>query len=276
MANDLLITAIRESGLELSDIAQIAEVDPRTVQRWLGGRTPHPRYRQKLAGALKTSEGELWPDAVSVRRKDDADEIVSAWAQRNDPGAPDWRALLRAAEQHVDLLGYSLSQMLEARGAIKQLTSRARDGCQIRIAIANPRSEHVLQAELAQRSSGRLVSRITAARALIQELAGQPQIQVREHSVATTHTILRFDDDMLLTIHACGLPGFRAPVLQLRRRRDYGIFDQLARHFEDVWAASSAIEMADERRHRADHAADSASKESMLDQLDYVWRPGRQ
>src|SRR5438067_822509 len=112
MANDLLIQAIRESGLDLNEIAAIAEADPRTVQRWLGGRVPHPRYRQKLSHALGVSEADLWPEAVTIRRQTHLDEIIGAWARANDPQASDWRALLRAAEHHVDLLGYSLHQIL--------------------------------------------------------------------------------------------------------------------------------------------------------------------
>lgn len=112
MANDVLIAAIRDAGLELDELATLAEVDPRTVQRWLGGRVPHARYRRKLCAALHTTEADLWPDVVDVRRQTDLDEIAGAWAKASDRHAPDWRALLRGANEQVDLLGYSLHGVL--------------------------------------------------------------------------------------------------------------------------------------------------------------------
>src|SRR5438067_2289491 len=151
MANDLLITAIAQADLSIDDVADIAQVDPRTVQRWLGGRTPHPRYRHKLATALQVEERDLWPDVAQVRSKGDLDEIAGAWARRSDPDAPDWRALMRAATQQIDLVGYSLLHVADARAINKQLADKARAGCRIRIAIANPEAEHVAAADLRQR-----------------------------------------------------------------------------------------------------------------------------
>ena len=170
LANDLLITAIREAGLDLDDLAAVADVDPRTAQRWLGGRVPHPRYRHKLCAALHASEADLWPDAVNIRRKTDLEEIAGAWAKASDQQAIDWRALLRAANEQVDLLGYSLHEVLQARGITKQLASKAADGCLVRIAIANPDSDPVIAADLAQRPPGRLTRRINASRHQLEQL----------------------------------------------------------------------------------------------------------
>src|SRR5690242_8204799 len=103
MANYLLIGAIRRAGLALDDVATIAEVDVRTAQRWLGGRVPQPRYRFKLAARLGVEEQDLWPETGRARGKHGLAELVGAWPRRSDPDAPDWRALMRAAEQRVDL-----------------------------------------------------------------------------------------------------------------------------------------------------------------------------
>jgi len=273
MANDLLIAAIRESGLDLGDIAEIAEVDPRTVQRWLGGRIPHSRYRQKLATALKTDEDELWPDALTIRRRTGIAEIAGAWPRRDDPAAIDWRALFRSASQHIDLLGYSLSQILSARSINKQLKAKAGDSCRIRIAIANRNSEPVIAADLAQPPSGRLASRIAHAEDQLADLASEPGIELRQHQVATSHTILRFDDEMLLTVHLYGTPGFQAPLLHLRRERDYGLFDQLAKHLEDIW--NSAKPLAGAATDEQAAAPTAPVRDTFLDDLDHVWRPGQ-
>lgn len=280
MVNALLITAIREAGLDISDIADIAQVDARTVQRWIGGRVPRPRYRQILAQRLAVAEVELWPGAVQIPRQSDLDEILGAWARRNDRDAPDPRALLRGARQQVDLLGYTLSQILEIRGIEKQLRAKASQGSPIRIVIAAADCEAVLAADLAGRPPGRLIPRVRSARSRLLDLQGQRGLELREHNVATSHTMLRFDEQMLLTIHLHDTPGLGAPMLHLQRERDYGLFDQLAKHFEDIWDIAQPLggaggndaarqSRARERDRRAAPAPDP------LDQLDYVWRPGR-
>lgn len=277
MANDLLIQAIRQAGLDLVEVADIAQADPRTVQRWLGGRVPHPRYRKRLAEALHVEEQELWPETVRVRRKAALREITAAAARSGDPDAPDWRALLRAAERQVDLLGYSLHQVTEARQWDKLLAAAIGRGCQIRIAVAAPNSEVVAAADAAQRPPGRLISRIRESQVKLLALSRLPGIEVREHRVATTHTILRFDDQMLLTIHLHGTPGFQAPVLQLRRESDYGIFDQLVAHFEDVW--QTALQLGAGGDAAAQPAATASARRSAeeekrryLESLDPVWK----
>jgi lambda repressor-like predicted transcriptional regulator len=268
MANDLLIAAIRQAGLSVNDVADIARADPRTVQRWLGGRLPHPRYRQKLASALEVEERELWPEAARVGPKGDLDEIAGAWARRSDPDAPDWRPLLRAAERQIDLVGYSLLHIAEARAINKQLSQKARAGCRIRIALAGPGAEHVLAADLRQRPPGRLIGRIKDAHRRLVPLAQERGIELREHDVASSHTILRFDDHMLLTVHLYGTPGFQAPLIHLRRERDYGIFDQLAAHVEDLW--QNATPLGAQRR---EEPAAAAAAGDELDRLDHIWHP---
>jgi transcriptional regulator with XRE-family HTH domain len=200
VANDLLLAAIRAAGLDPDQIADTAGVDPRTAQRWLGGRIPHPRYRQKLAAALHVDEAELWPETAQ-RQSGELDELIGAVSRRSDPGAPDWRALLGRAEHNADLLGYSLLHIAEARTINKTLAGKARAGCQIRIAIADPTSPHIAAADRQQQPPGRLVARVQTARERLEPLVAEPGIDVRLHRIATTHTVLRFDDHLLLTIH---------------------------------------------------------------------------
>lgn len=43
MANDNLRAALGHAGPRPDDLAQIVQVDVRTVRRWLSGGTPYPR-----------------------------------------------------------------------------------------------------------------------------------------------------------------------------------------------------------------------------------------
>ena len=96
---------------------------------------------------------------------------------------------------------------------------------------------------------------------------------MREHQAVSPHTILRFDEQMLLTIHLHGTPGVQAPVLHVRREYDYGIFDQLQTHLEKIWDSAAPIEaLAVDPKPEPAH---TPAKDKLLDQLDYVWRPER-
>jgi lambda repressor-like predicted transcriptional regulator len=277
VANDLLIAAIRDAGMTRDQVAEVAQADPKTVDRWIAGRIPHPRYRAVLAQALGVSEVEIWPEATRPRGRTGLDEIVGAWARRDEQDTPDWRALLRSAERHVDLIGYSLMTVIETRGALHALTEKAGTGVPVRIAVADPDTEHVLTADLAGRQPGRLKSRIRTATDQLQKVAGQPGIEVRQHTVATSHTILRFDEHMLLTIHLHGTPGFQAPTLHLRRQRDYGIFDQLTGHVEDIWKTARPLAARTTQPGPpapAPQAPQKSPADELLDRLETTWRPG--
>lgn len=263
-ANDQLRRAIEEAGLDLDDLATQAGVDPKTVARWLQGRIPHPRHRQLVAGLVDRSEYDLWPDS---RKRDRIGEVVGAYPRRSDIHAPDWQSMLRASRRRIELLGYTLGDVLGTPGVGEQLVAKAREGVVVRVAVADPRSDQAAAADLEHRPAGELLRRVREASERVEPLASADRVEVRLHRVGTTHTIMRFDDQMLVTIHVYGTPGFQAPLLHLHRRRDFGMFDQFAKHLEDVWAASKPT---------GEHPTTPVekSKQEFLDSLDYVWRPG--
>src|SRR5207244_13422196 len=45
MANERLRSAMAKAGKDIANLADATAVDPKTVQRWLAGRVPHPRHR---------------------------------------------------------------------------------------------------------------------------------------------------------------------------------------------------------------------------------------
>ena len=277
MVNDLLTAAIRAANLDQHQLADVAGVDPKTVERWISGRVPHPRHRAVIVREVGVEEAQLWPDTARVRGRSGMEEITGAWARRDERDVPDWRALMRAAEDRVDLIGYSLLSVLEARGATAALAAKAADGVPVRVAIADPDSPHAQAADRLQRPAGRVIARVQSARERLRQLASEPGVEVREHRLPTSHTILRFDDQLLLTIHLAGTPGFQAPLLHLHRERDYGIFDQLTKHVEDVWQNSHAIAApsgAAGTKPEASATTSSTGADAILDQLDKVWRPG--
>jgi lambda repressor-like predicted transcriptional regulator len=61
MANKQLRDAIQNAGIDIQELADQIRVDPKTIERWVAGRTPYPRYRSRLARALSTTQQQLWP-----------------------------------------------------------------------------------------------------------------------------------------------------------------------------------------------------------------------
>ncbi len=83
--NDRLRVAMTANGMEVDAFARSMGVDPKTVQRWLKGRTPHPRHRWKACDLLGQSEQELWPEvSLGASGTCHTSEIVAAYAQRAD------------------------------------------------------------------------------------------------------------------------------------------------------------------------------------------------
>src|SRR5690348_15059389 len=110
MSNQRLTTAMANAEVTPEEAARELNVDPKTVQRWQAGRTPHPRHRYALASIVNENEEFLWPGAR--RRRVDAlgaaNEISAAYAHRTDLNPDRWWGLITGAQAQIDLLGYTL------------------------------------------------------------------------------------------------------------------------------------------------------------------------
>jgi hypothetical protein len=217
VANDNLRAALQDAGLAPDDLAQIVQVDVRTVRRWLSGGTPYARQRGKVARALDVPEHDLWPDIATpppgppVTRPSD---LVAAYAAASDLAAPDWKGLMRAATDRIDLLGDALIEMLGTPGVPELLAAKATQGCAVRILIYDTRQH-------------------------IAPLLDQPGIEVRVLEVPARYVIHRFDDELLLTLHVVGGDPDHAPLIHLRRAASEGLFDRLAEYYSDLWNQDS-------------------------------------
>jgi transcriptional regulator with XRE-family HTH domain len=252
MGNERLRSAIAQAGLDTDQLATLVEVDVKSVQRWIAGAAiPYPRHRTRIATALGRAEQELWPDATPAPPEPDARrEILAAYPHSNDLRAPDWRVLLRDATQQVDLLSYSLIEILSTPGAPETLAAKGAAGCRVRILIADPESVFVTSAavQLGQAdedyvSRNELQREIEQARGYLEPLLQRPGIEAYSFLAERYNTILRFDQQMLVTLNLWGTTRAQAPMLHLRRTVDDGLFDQLAAHLEAILEhASEPIE----------------------------------
>jgi phosphoglycolate phosphatase-like HAD superfamily hydrolase len=202
MANDKLRAALQHAGLGPDDLAQIIEVDIRTVRRWLSGRTPYPRQRGKVTRALDTIEHDLWPEIATTppaRAKAQPTDLLAGYATQSDLAAPDWKELIRDATDQIELLGDTLIAILATAGVPELLATKATHGCDIRILVSDP-------------------GRYLAA------LLDQPGIAIRVLEVPVHYSIQRFDEQLLLTVHLLDEDADQTPLLHLRRAAPGGLY----------------------------------------------------
>ena len=245
MANDRLRQAMEVGQIDVESLAEEASVDQKTVRRWLAGTvTPHPRHRFKVADIVGVPSHVLWPRADAPPAGTDAtDEIVAAWPHRAVAPIERWTTLLERASHQVHLLGYAIQFLPEQHpGFTETLTRKAERGCSIRVALGDPDSDHVAYRDKEEGLDGDMPSRIKTTLRHLRPLDGHKGIEVRLHSSPLYNSVFRFDEDMLVTPHTYGMPGYRAPLLHLHRLSTDGLFDAWASHFDRLWTAAYDVD----------------------------------
>lgn len=244
MSNEQLRQALRNAGLEPADLAVKAEVDVKTVRRWLSGRTPRSRYRRLVADALDVPERALWPDVpTGADQGEELGETVDVYPASD---SVDWRELVADAQQRVDLLDLTLSDVI-IDGDEQLIADAAARGCRVRVLISDADSVHLL---IAEQDAGRHVGLIdtpasVADLARVFELlapqAQRGELALREFVDAGAYRVLIFDDQALVRFRLAGADADATPVLYLTRESSGGLFESFSQHFETIWARSEPL-----------------------------------
>lgn len=212
---------------------------------WLSGGTPYSRHRTRVADALGVEERELWPDAAPPLPDKTRLELVGSFAHANDVLAPDWRTLLKDARQRIDLLDLTLLEVVSQPGVSDLLAHKAAGGCQIRLLISSVDSlfvgvtEHELNPDYSPSENPELAYDIRLARGHIEPLLETAGIEARKYLAMRFNTIVRCDDQMLVTLHLHGTPAREAPLLHLRQADHPGLFAQFEQHYQAIWENAS-------------------------------------
>jgi hypothetical protein len=244
MANERLRMAMDNARVDIDKLAEATTVDPKTVQRWLAGRVPHPRHRWKVSQLVGQEESYLWPTARSdiAPGAPATSEVVTAYAHRADIPGTVWNELLGRARRRVDIIGYSFLFLPEQTvNLAKVITSKCSDGCKVRLAVANPSCRQTRERDKLESLNGTLPARIRTTITHLQPILSVPQVQIRYHETHLYCAIYRFDDEMLVTPYLAKAHGFEHPALHLRRLGPYGIFATYADHFESLWSTTKAM-----------------------------------
>lgn len=256
MANERLRLAMSRRRVSVEAVATAAEVDPKTVSRWMGGRVPHPRHRWVVARLLQEDEDYLWP---GNRRSDGAadpiGEIIAAYPYRSNLPTHTWWDIFSRAESHIDLLGYTLYFLpLEHPRFVEVLREKCQAGCAVRATLADPKSRHVADRDAEEDTALTLVVRIHTTLKYLRPLADCAGFELRFQSAPLYNSVFRFDDEMLVTPHLFATPGSAAPLLRLRRLGSDGLFARFLSHFESIWdGAALALDGWELEQHPAVH-----------------------
>ncbi|MDT0309273.1 helix-turn-helix transcriptional regulator [Streptomyces sp. DSM 44917] len=241
MGNERLRAAMAAGGWTYASLAAKAEVDPKSVERWVNlGRTPRRETAMRAAEVIGEDVFALWPALRQARAaRAVSPELVALYDQRADLPISAFVDLFAQARERIDVLVYAAVFLHEAYPRLNDLLrERAAEGCTIRIAIGDADSPNVEQRGQEERFGHGIQSRCRIALMHYRPLAGTPGIELRTHETTLYNSIYRADDQMLVNAHVWGVNAYGAPVWHLRRR-DGGIFDRYAESFDAVWKTAT-------------------------------------
>ena len=237
MANDRLRSAMLEKGVSTSELATVLQVDPKSVERWVGGRTPYRRHRYAVAAHLGVDEDYIWPDALSRDQIANASEseIVNIYPHRWMMPSDMWRNYFDNAEREIGILVYVGLSLAEDEGFQRILRKKAGDGVNVRILLGDPDSENVKQRGIEEGIESTIIAKVHNALVLYRPLRSVDGVEFRLHGTTLYNSIYRVDDQLLVNTHIYGFPASHAPVLHLRRVAGGDMVSTYLESFERVW-----------------------------------------
>ncbi|MGY5133748.1 XRE family transcriptional regulator [Streptomyces nigrescens] len=231
-------------GWTHATLAARAQVDPKSVQRWVNlGRTPRRATALLAAETLGEDVHALWPALRQARSaRAVSSELVALYDQRADVPVSTFTDMLAEARENIDVLVYAAVFLHEGFPRLNDLLrERAAEGCSVRIALGDAESENVRQRGEEERFGHGIESRCQLALMHYRPLLGVPGVEIRTHGTTLYNSIYRADDQLLANAHVWGVNAYGAPVWHLRRNGDGGIFDTYAQSFDAVWTSAKPV-----------------------------------
>lgn len=245
MANERLRAVLLERGVTLTDLAAVAQVDPKTVERWITkGRTPYRRHRYAVAAFLGVDESYLWPDALSREQVAAASqsEIIAVYPHRWAVPRGTWERLFAEAKQEIGVLVYSGLFLAEDPGMVRLFKDKAAAGVRVRILLGDPDCPEVAQRGADEGINEAMAARIRNALVLYRPIRGQQSVEIRLHRTILYNSIYRADDQLFVNTHVYGTPAAQAPVLHLRKVTGGDMVTTYTTSFERVWDGAQPVD----------------------------------
>jgi transcriptional regulator with XRE-family HTH domain len=244
MANERLRQALLTSGVSTDELAQRVGTDTKTVERWIStDRVPHRRNRASAAHALGVDESILWPQTADAgARAVVGSEVLHVFPDRGSVPPSSWYELLERAREHVDVLVFAGLFLSDSRADLPALVARqARDGVRVRLLLGDPVSDAVARRGAEEDIGDALAARIRMSLSYIAATFEIPGVSVRLHETTLYNSLYRFDDDLLVNMHAYGAVDSKSPVMHVRRIEGGRLFPHYMESFEKVWTAAKPL-----------------------------------
>jgi transcriptional regulator with XRE-family HTH domain len=237
MPNERLRALLLERGVTLDKLADVAEVDAKTVERWVTkGRLPYRRHRFTVAAFFGVDEAYIWPDALGrdqVAAVSES-EIVAVYPHRWAVPRDVWGHFFGQAEREVGALVYSGMFLAEDIGVHRLFAERARAGARVRLLLGDPDSRHVAERGETEGIEG-MAAKVRSSLALFRRLLAEPNVELRLHGTVLYNSIFRADDQLLVNTHIYGIMANNAPVFHLRKIPGGEMASTYLDSFEQVW-----------------------------------------
>jgi transcriptional regulator with XRE-family HTH domain len=243
MPNERLRAALLQRGLTPAALGEEIGVDPKTVERWLGGRVPYRRLRYAVASRLELDEAYLWPGALSreqVAAASDS-EVLAIYPHRSDVPRDVWERLFGPAERDIGVLVYSGLALAEDTGVQKILAERARAGVRVRVLMGDPESPQVAERGRDEGVGDAMAARIRNVLVLYRALRATEGVEFRFHRTVLYNSIYLGDDHLLVNTHIYGMPASRAPLWHLHKVAGGEIASTYLESFERVWETGMPV-----------------------------------
>lgn len=245
MTNDRLRARINAAGLTVDRLAQLLEVDPKTVERWITrDRLPHHRNRLQVAEILNSDEGYLWPQILDDPRTQSASqaEFVHLYSHRGAIPQDMWGQLIDAAVDSIDVLVYSGLFLIDNQDdLVHRLTTKGAAGTKIRVLLGDPNSDAVLHRGQEEGLGDNMAARVRVSLDALRPAIAAPGVEIRTHSTVLYNSLYRFDDQQLVNTHVYGSSAAHNPVMHLRRVPGGRLFDHYMNAFDRIWASSTPV-----------------------------------
>jgi transcriptional regulator with XRE-family HTH domain len=239
--NERLHSVLAQRSVSPESLAEVCEVDPKTVGRWLGGRVPHPRHRFRAAQYLRVDETFLWPGpqarADRLSSSGLVTELIGAYSNRASVPRETWLTLLREARERIDVLVFSGTFFAQSNPHVaRMLAESAASGVRVRLCFGDPAGRAVAVRGSEEGIGDTLAAKIRASLTYYRPLLPEDGCEVRLHDTTLYNSLFRYDEDLLVNPHIFGQPASANPVFHLKRVDTLGWFDSYTGSFEAVWA----------------------------------------
>jgi transcriptional regulator with XRE-family HTH domain len=245
MPNERLRALLLERGETLDKLAEVVQVDAKTVERWITkGRVPYRKHRYDVAAFFGVDESYIWPGALGRDQVTavSESEIVAVYPHRTEVPRDVWGHVFSQAEHEIGVLVYSGLFLSEDAGIQRIFKDKANAGVRIRILLGDPDSQVVADRGEDEGVGDAQAAKIRNALALYRPLRSVEGVEFRYHRTVLYNSIYRADDQVLVNTHLYGVTAPHTPVWHLRKLAGGELTGLYIDSFERVWETATPIE----------------------------------